>query len=163
MVTGMVAEGALEDGFELLEPVFVVVATGLTLVILPLTVLPSGSWTVTGSCAFASLCLVASRSTVTTRLVEVVLRIGVAVPPPFPDPEGLLLLDDGDFAELGLAELGLEELELLGLPVLGVLDGDLLPEPLAAVFSSAWRSLFCVCRSWMMASRPLLGVPGDSG
>ena len=54
--------------------------------ILPFTVLPFGISTVTGSPTFASLCLVASRSTVTTSCVEVVCRIAVALlAPEFPE------------------------------------------------------------------------------
>ena len=47
-------------------------ATGLTAVIRPLTVLPAGISTVTGSPTLASDCLLASRSTVTVRCLELV-------------------------------------------------------------------------------------------
>ena len=57
-------------------------ATGLTAVIRPPTVLPLGSCTLTGSPTTASLCLVASRSTVTTSLFDVVCRIGWALAAP---------------------------------------------------------------------------------
>src|SRR5207302_3179763 len=58
----------------------------LTRVILPLEVLPSGSSTDTCSPTTASLCLVASSWTVTTSWVDVVWRIGCAVPPPSEGP-----------------------------------------------------------------------------
>jgi hypothetical protein len=48
------------------EPLELDTATELTFVILPLSVLPSGSWTLTGPPTTASLCLVASRLTDTT-------------------------------------------------------------------------------------------------
>lgn len=54
--------------------------------IFPVTVLPAGISTVTGSPTIASLCFVASRSTVTTSWVEVVCRIAEALPPPLPEP-----------------------------------------------------------------------------
>lgn len=160
-VTGIVADGALADGEELLEPLLLAVATGLTPVILPLTVLPSGSSTVTGSCSFASLCLVASRSTVTTRLVDVVLRIGSALPAPLlalPAPEDDEPLPD----EAALAD------DEPPPPLRALTDPEPLVDPFVAPaepevladLSSDWRSLFWVCRSLTMASRALAeGVP----
>ena len=56
-------------------------ATGLTAVTVPGTFLPFGSRTATRSPSLASLCLLASRSTVTTRRVDVVCRIAVAPAP----------------------------------------------------------------------------------
>jgi hypothetical protein len=89
IVIGIVAVGVLDEPLlplPLPDEELLVWATGLTFVILPSTVLPSGSWTVTGSPTTASLCLVASRLTVTTSWVEVVERIAVAADPPL-DPE----------------------------------------------------------------------------
>ena len=108
IVTGTVADGELEPPLppaELLPAVplpavplddddeLVLWATGLTSVIRPSTLLPSGISTVTGSWTTASDCIVASRSTVTTSLVEVVWRIGwalalaaLATPEPVDDP-----------------------------------------------------------------------------
>ena len=68
-------------------------ATELTAVIRPPTVSPLGSCTLTGWPTTASLCLVASRLTVTTSLFEVVWRIGCAVAPLEPEvPEALAVL-----------------------------------------------------------------------
>jgi hypothetical protein len=97
IVTGIVAEGVLEppepepelDPLPLLpDELDELCATGLTRVIFPFTVLPSGSWTVTASPSTASVCLVASSWTVTTSWVEVVWRIGSALAPAAePEPE----------------------------------------------------------------------------
>jgi hypothetical protein len=77
-------------------------ATELTAVIFPsTTVLPVGISTVTFSPTFASLCLAASRSTVTISCVEFVCKIAEALPPLL-DAE---LLDDFDEDELLFDEL----------------------------------------------------------
>ncbi len=68
-------------------------ATALTAVTLPGSQLPFGSSTITCSPTVASLCRLASRSTVTTSCVEVVCRISDADPPP---PEPLEPLDPLD-------------------------------------------------------------------
>jgi hypothetical protein len=166
MVTGIVADGELADGDELLEPLLVEVATGLTPMILPLTVLPSGSSTVTGSWSTASLCLVASRSTVTTRLVDVVLRMAEALAPLL----ALSALVPEEDEPLPLDAAPVED-EPPPPPVLRTapVDPEVPVEPFPAVpevladMSSDWSSLFCVSRSFTMASSALLeGVP-DSG
>jgi hypothetical protein len=94
IVTGIVAEGALlEPVLPAPEPpllllvLLLLCATGLTWMIFASTVLPLGSSTVTGSPTTASLCLVASRSTVTTNWFDVVCRIAWAVDAPLEAPE----------------------------------------------------------------------------
>lgn len=94
IVTGTVAEGVLDALVPVPDDELLLLlwATGLTCVIFPSEVLPSGSWTVTGSPTTASVCFVASRATVTTSWVEVVCRIAGAVPEPLaPDDEPLAL------------------------------------------------------------------------
>jgi len=83
-------------------------ATGLTAVITPLTVFPAGSWTLTFSPTFASLCLLASRSTVAVSCVEAVCRTAeLLLPPPLDDE---LLEDFEDELPLVFDEPGEEPL-----------------------------------------------------
>jgi hypothetical protein len=92
IVTGTVEVVVPEDPLAPDEPLVLAVwATGLTAVIRPLTMLASGSCTVTGSPTTASLCLVASSCTLTTRSVEVVWRIAWALAAPVvPEDEAVL-------------------------------------------------------------------------
>src|SRR5437868_567518 len=77
---------------ELLFPELELCATELTAVTFPRTVLPPGSCTVTRSPTLASLCSEASRSTVTTRCVDVVARTASPVLPLSPVFEPLVPL-----------------------------------------------------------------------
>jgi hypothetical protein len=94
IITGIVADGALapappaDEPLELLE-LLELCAIGLTWVIRPPTVSPLGSSTLTGSPTTASLCLVASRSTVTSSWFDVVWRIASADDPADPVPPAL--------------------------------------------------------------------------
>lgn len=158
-VTGIVADGALDDVDEVLLELLLDCATGLTPVILPLTVLPSGSSTVTGSCSTASLCFVASRSTVTTRSVEDEAKIASALAAPLEAPVELPVSEEEPEPPDDAALDDAEPPPVCALPEpeeeVPVEDRPVVLEPFWADFSSACSSLFWVSRSLTMASKVL--------
>lgn len=128
-------------------------ATGLTAVTRPVCVLPFGISTVTFSPIVASDCRLASRSTVTTSLVEEVPSTATALPPP-PVLPALLVLPV--FFGLPVSDVWLPEPPLLGLVpaplglLLLLLLGDF-PEESGDVDACCWAwSWRCCSRtSWI--------------